>query len=131
MSKIFTSKIFTSNRLGRKPTVTPPDRERLKWGILGRHMKDRKPNHITRKIVNYALRARGRDESLREGDGYFYFGGGDAVNWLSTTVPVKRLSDLTVEQWLAEFDKLRQRENTLRKQMPKAPKAPPRPRGKK
>jgi hypothetical protein len=30
---------------------------------------------------------------------------------------VKRLSDLTLEQWLAEFDSLLERENTLRGQM--------------
>jgi hypothetical protein len=33
-------------------------------------------NKVTRKMVNDALRERGRDESLREGEGYFYFGGG-------------------------------------------------------
>lgn len=57
-------------------------------------------------MVNDALRERGRDESLRPGDGYFYFGGGEAVNWLSNSVRVKHLSDLTLEQWLVEFDKL-------------------------
>jgi len=39
-------------------------------------------------MVNDALRARGRDESLREGEGYFYFGGGEAVNWLTSSVMV-------------------------------------------
>ena len=58
-------------------------------------------NRITRKMVDDALRARGRDESLRQGDGYFYFGGGEAVHWLSSVVPVRRLSELTVKQWLA------------------------------
>jgi len=57
---------------------------------------DKSANRVTRKMVNDALRARGCDESLREGDGYFYFGGGEAVNWLSPTVKVKRLSDLTL-----------------------------------
>jgi hypothetical protein len=68
-------------------------------------------------MINDALRARGRDESLREGEGYFYFGGGEAVNWLSTSVMVKKLSDLTLEQWLAEFDKLLANEKKLRKSM--------------
>jgi hypothetical protein len=71
-------------------------------------------NRITRKMVNDALRERGRDESLREGDGYFYFGGGDAVHWLTSTVRVSRLSDLTLEQWLAEFDSLLERDRKLR-----------------
>jgi hypothetical protein len=70
---------------------------------------------VTRKMVNDALRERGRDESLREGDGFFYFGGGEAVNWLSSSVNVKRISDLTLKQWLAEFDKLLANENKLRK----------------
>jgi hypothetical protein len=78
---------------------------------------DKKANRVTRKMANDALRARGRDESLREGDGYFYFGGGDAVNWLSSSVMVKKLSDLTLDQWLAEFNALLERENKLRKQM--------------
>ena len=81
-------------------------------------MAEKKPNRVTRKMVNDALRARGRDESLREGDGYFYFGGGEAVNWLSSTVMVKRISDLTLDQWLQEFDKLLEKEDRLRAQMP-------------
>jgi hypothetical protein len=72
-------------------------------------------NKVTRKMVNDALRERGRDESLREGDGFFYFGGGEAVNWLSSSVNVKRISDLTLKQWLAEFDKLLANKNKLRK----------------
>jgi hypothetical protein len=60
---------------------------------------EKKRNHVTRKMVNDALRARGRDESLREGDGYFYFGGGEAVHWLSSSVVMRRISDLTLEEW--------------------------------
>jgi hypothetical protein len=79
-------------------------------------MKEKR-NHTTRKMVNDALRARGRDESLREGDGYFYFGGGEAVNWLSSSVMVKRISDLTLEQWLKEFESLLERDKKVRRQM--------------
>jgi len=64
-------------------------------------------------MVNDALRARGRDESLREGEGYFYFGGGEAVNWLTSSVMVRRISDLTLEQWLKEFDSLLERNRKL------------------
>src|SRR5262249_29375497 len=83
---------------------------------FGFSMNDQKPNRVTCKMVNDALRARGRDESLREGDGYFYFGGGNAVHWLSSSVMVKRLNDLTLEQWLAEFDRLLDQDNKLRGQ---------------
>jgi len=87
-------------------------------------MENKAKNRVTRKMVNDALRDRGRDESLREGDGYFYFGGGDAVNWLSTTVRVKRLSHLTLEQWLAEFDSLLKRDKEFRRPMSKERKPP-------
>lgn len=79
-------------------------------------MKEKR-NHTTRKMVNDALRARGRDESLREGEGYFYFGGGEAVNWLSSSVMIKRISDLTLKQWLKEFDSLLDRDKRVRRQM--------------
>jgi hypothetical protein len=80
-------------------------------------MADTTTNRVTRKMVNDALRARGRDESLYSGDGYFFFGGGDAVHWLSSSVTVKKLSDLTLAEWLAKFDELLARENNLREQM--------------
>ena len=80
-------------------------------------MAAEKKNRVTRKMVNDALRERGRDESLRQGDGYFYFGGGDAVNWLSSSVMVKRISDLTLEQWLKEFERLLATDKKLRSSM--------------
>ena len=80
-------------------------------------MAEKSDNRVTRKIVNDALRARGRDESLYPGEGYFFFGGGDAVHWLSSSVMVKRISDLSLEQWLAKFDELLERDQNLRKQM--------------
>jgi hypothetical protein len=72
-------------------------------------------NRVTRKMINDALRERGRDESLRPGDGYFYFGGGEAVNWLTNSVRVQRVSDLTLEEWLEEFDKLLKLDKKLHK----------------
>jgi hypothetical protein len=56
-----------------------------------------------------------------EGDGYFNFGGGEAVNWLSSSVMVKRVSDLTLEQWLKEFDSLLDRDKEVRRQMAAPP----------
>jgi hypothetical protein len=80
-------------------------------------MTGRNTNRITRKTTNDALRARGRDESLYPGDGYFFFGGGDAVHGLSSSVMVKKISDLTLDEWLAEFDQLVERDRKLRSQM--------------
>jgi hypothetical protein len=78
---------------------------------------EKNSNRVTRKMVNDALRARGRDESLYPGDGYFFFGGGDAVHWLSSSVMVKKISDLTLDEWLARFEELLERDRTLRSQM--------------
>jgi hypothetical protein len=80
-------------------------------------MAERNTNRVTRKMVNDALRARGRDESLHPGEGYFFFGGGDAVHWLSSSVIVKNVSDLTLDEWLGKFDELLERDNKLRAQM--------------
>jgi hypothetical protein len=74
-----------------------------------------KTNRVTRKMINDKLRERGRDESLRPGGGYFHFGGGEAANWLANSVRVERVSDLTLEQWLEEFDKLLKIDKKLQK----------------
>jgi hypothetical protein len=74
-------------------------------------------SRTTAKAVNDALRARGRDESLRRGNGYFYFGGGKAVHWLSSSVMVSKLSDLTVKDWMKKFDTLLASEKKLRRLM--------------
>lgn len=79
-------------------------------------MNDKK-NRVTRKMINDALRARGRDESLYPGEGYFFFGGGEAVHWLSSNVMVKKISDLSLDEWLAKFDELLERDRKLRSQM--------------
>jgi hypothetical protein len=78
---------------------------------------EKTPTRVTRKMVNDALRARGRDETLREGDGYFYFGGGEAVNWLTSSVMVNKISDHKLEQWSKEFDSLLERDKKVRRQM--------------
>jgi hypothetical protein len=83
---------------------------------------EQKRNHVTRKMVNDALRARGRDESLRQGEGYFFFGGGEAVNWLTSSVMVRRMSDLTLEQWLKEFNSLLERNKKLERMERQTPK---------
>ena len=62
---------------------------------------------LTLKAVNDALAARGESARLIKGDGRFYFDSGDAANWIDKTVAAKTLSSLTLEQWLAEFERLR------------------------
>jgi hypothetical protein len=87
-------------------------------------------NKVTRKMVNDALRGRGRDESLREGEGYFYFGGGEAVSWLSPTVMVQKLSDLSLEEWMREFDRILENEKKIQRSMSVVEKKKPVTKGK-
>jgi hypothetical protein len=39
--------------------------------------------------------------------GYFYFRFGEAADWLDKTVKVPTLIGLTLQQWLAEFERLK------------------------
>ena len=55
---------------------------------------------LTLKAINDEFRRRGHDVQLEKGDGYFIFQGGEAANWLDTTVRVPTVSSLTLEQWL-------------------------------
>jgi hypothetical protein len=61
---------------------------------------------FTLKAINDEFKRRGHDVQLEKGDGYFIFQGGEAANWLDTTVRVPTLSSLTVEQWIDEFNRL-------------------------
>jgi hypothetical protein len=44
---------------------------------------------------------------LERGSGYFYFFGGDAADWIDRTVPGTTVGARTLEQWLAEFVRLK------------------------
>ena len=52
---------------------------------------------VTLKAVNAELAKRGHCAMLMSGDGYFYFRGGEATDWLDRTVTVPTLSSLTME----------------------------------
>lgn len=56
----------------------------------------------TTKKVNAAIAAQGYKAELIKGDGYFYFVGDD-VRIDAPSVYTYRLTDFTVEQWMAEF----------------------------
>jgi hypothetical protein len=49
----------------------------------------------------------GHTARLAKGNGYFYFDSGEAAEWLDRTVNVPTLSSLSLEQWLAEFERLK------------------------
>lgn len=62
---------------------------------------------LTLKAINAELAKRGNTVVLENGGGYFYFIGGEAAGWLDKTVRVPKVSSLTVEQWIEEFDRLK------------------------
>ena len=64
---------------------------------------------LTVKAINAELSRRGHTARLENADGYFYFSGGEAASWLDRTVQVPKVSSLTLEQWMEEFDQLAKR----------------------
>lgn len=62
---------------------------------------------VTLKSVNDRLTELGHDARVEKGDGYFYFTGGGAAEWLDQTVKVPILSSLTFDQWMEEFRRLK------------------------
>ena len=62
---------------------------------------------VTLKAINEALNGLAPDVRLAKGDGYFYFTSGETANWLDTTVRVPTLNNLTLEQWIEEFKRLK------------------------
>src|SRR5437667_768948 len=64
---------------------------------------------ISLKTINAELARLGYNGSLERGSGYFYFRNGEVVHWLDRTVRVPTLDSLTLEQWIEEFRKLREK----------------------
>ena len=63
---------------------------------------------LTVKAINAELAKRGFGAKLERGDGYFYFSGGEATDWLDRTVNAHSLSSLSLDLWMAEFDRLKE-----------------------
>ena len=61
---------------------------------------------LTVKAINDELAKRGHSVRLEKGDGYFYFSGDDAADWLDRTVKVPNVSSLTLDRWMNEFERL-------------------------
>uniref|UniRef100_A0AAU8KZ09 Uncharacterized protein n=1 Tax=Serratia phage Kevin TaxID=3161161 RepID=A0AAU8KZ09_9CAUD len=67
---------------------------------------------LTIKAVNKAIAEAGCKETLERGDGYFYFRGGEADNWIATSVHVYAINHLTLNQWLEALEGLREANNS-------------------
>jgi hypothetical protein len=62
---------------------------------------------LTIKAINEELAKRGSGAQLERGDGYFYFSGGEVTDWLDRTVNAHSLNSLSLDQWMAEFERLK------------------------
>jgi len=51
--------------------------------------------------------------TLAKGEGYFFFQGGDASDWLDRTVRVATLHSLTLEQWIGQYRELKAKNEAL------------------
>jgi hypothetical protein len=62
---------------------------------------------VTIKAVNDELARLGHQARLEKAGGYFYFWTGDAAEWIDRTVRVKKISALTLDQWVREYLRLK------------------------
>ena len=82
---------------------------------------------ISLKAINSELERRGSQAVLARGDGYFYFWGAEAADWLDRTVRVPTLHSLTLDQWMEEFQKLRETNRKLMQSVQKQSEEPAQP----
>ena len=68
---------------------------------------------VTLKAIDNELRRLGHDVHIEKGDEYFYFWKGELNNWLDRTVKVPKVSSLTLEQWIGEFNRLKKRNEEM------------------
>jgi hypothetical protein len=68
---------------------------------------------LSLKAINAELAKRRFSARVGKGDGYFYVWSGDATDWLDRTVRVPTLRSLTLEQWVEEVRKLREKNRQL------------------
>jgi hypothetical protein len=85
---------------------------------------------LTLKTIDDELRRLRHDVHVERGDGYFYFWKGETNNWLDRTVNVPKVSSLTLEQWIDEFNRLKNvNEEMLAGKPPKKKAADPKEAG--
>ncbi len=68
---------------------------------------------ITLQTINRELAKRGHNSMLAKGGDYFYFWFGEATDWIDRTVRVPTVNSLTLDQWVEEFKKLKQKNRQI------------------
>jgi hypothetical protein len=62
---------------------------------------------VTLKAVNDELARLGVKGELAKGAGYVFFRGGDAHEWIDRTVAAATIGNLSLEQWVGEYRRLK------------------------
>lgn len=76
---------------------------------------------LSLKTVNDELARLGHTTQLVKAHNYFYFQGGESVDWLDRSVGVRTLNSLTLKQWVQEFRRLQElNRQILRTMKPKS-----------
>ena len=98
--------------MGRR-TGTPGNRR------FGADVLSDNPNvRLSLKTINDELARLGLSVVLTKGDGYFYFQGGEAADWLERIVRVPTLRRFTLDQWIGEYKALQEKNKALVKGTP-------------
>lgn len=53
--------------------------------------------------ITAIIKEMGGEEEVVQGNGYCYFSGGDASDWYTSSVPVNKVSDLSIGQWINTY----------------------------
>jgi hypothetical protein len=78
---------------------------------------------VTLKAVNGELAKLGYAARLAKAASYFYFQFGEAADWLDRTVAGERVSDRSLDEWVAEFRRLQKKNADILKPAGKRLKA--------
>ncbi len=91
------------------------DRLNAKSRSFGSHpsLSDNHGVRLSLKTINEELKRLGSPAVLTKADGYFYFQGGDAADWLDRAVTVPTLRSLTLEQWVGHYRALKAKNEAL------------------
>src|SRR5579864_7145970 len=78
-------------------------------------LSDNQGVRLSLKTINDELERLRSGAVLTKADGYFYFQGGDATDWLDRAVSVPTLRSLTLEQWIGRYRELKAKNKALLK----------------
>ena len=68
---------------------------------------------LSLKAINDELKRQGCGAVLCKGEGYFYFQGDEATEWLNRSVWIATLHSLTLDQWMKQYRELKAKNDAL------------------